>query len=294
MASLRKVNAARSAGFLLPDQRVVDKTELATLAGQFSLRLMQCGFRLMQVIDTAGHDVYHYILPPVCDVPAGPFTIGSDRQQQVITLGAYQIGRFPLTVAEYACAVRAAAVPEPATGDYEHVTWQQQLTYFGNEYPVVNITWFQSVAYAVWLANMTGERWRLPTEVEWEKAARGTDGRIYPWGNAWGNERANTVESGIGMTTPVDNYLEGASPYGAQDMAGNVWEWCSSLYHPYPYHADDGREDIKDASNNRVLRGSSWNDSLRLARVDARYWDTPNAALFSDYGARLVVERASS
>jgi formylglycine-generating enzyme required for sulfatase activity len=258
-------------------------------------RLRDLGYRLRVI---GGVEV---IVPPVCDVPAGPFTMGSDKQrdfhtrdeelpQHQVTLGAYQIGTHPMTVAEYACAVRAGGATEPQTDGSQDITWQQQLTHL--DHPVVYTTWFQAVAYAVWLARVTGERWRLPTEAEWEKAARGTDGRIYPWGNGFDKARANTGESGIGMTAPVGSYPQGASPCGAQDMAGTVLEWCSTLYRPYPYRAGDGREDMQDSTNKRVLRGGSWGYVPQLARAACRYGFRPDV-IVSYVGVRLVVSGAA-
>ncbi|HEY7093355.1 MAG TPA: formylglycine-generating enzyme family protein [Ktedonobacterales bacterium] len=200
-----------------------------------------------------------YIAPPLCAVPAGAFLMGSDpgkdrgayddeKPQHSMTLAAFQIGKFPVTVAEYACFVRA--------GQKEPTSWQAQLGKL--DHPVVSVSWHDAVAYAGWLAAHTGQPWRLPSEAEWEKAARGPDGRIYPWGNQFDASRANTDEGTERTTTPVGSYSGGASPYGALDMAGNVWEWTSSVFKPYLYTPTDGRERA-DSTENRVLRGGSWN-----------------------------------
>lgn len=208
------------------------------------------------------------VLPPLCEVLGGPFTMGSDRTQDALAfdkelpqhtveVGTFQIGTYPVTVGEYACAVRAQAVPNPHSGQRTGlgVRWQAQLQQ--PTHPVVCVSWVEAIAYATWLSMVTGQKWRLPTEAEWEKAARGTDGRIYPWGDSWDPTRANTGDGGPGTTTPVGAYGQrGASPYGAQDMAGNVAEWCSSRLEPYPYVAD-GRETFSPGADH-VARGGSW------------------------------------
>lgn len=220
------------------------------------------------------------LLPPVCRVPEGEFVMGSDASRDEwarpseapphrVWLRAFAISQYPVTVAEYACAVAAGVVeaPRPSGG----ITWEKQLA--RPTYPVVLVAWPAAHTYAAWLAERMGEPWRLPTEAEWEKAARGVDGRRFPWGDEWDPTRANTSDGGPGDSTPVGAYGErGASPYGALDMAGNVWEWVSSLVQPYPYDADDGREN-PTAPGNRVIRGGSYG-SLTL-----RYWrlGPPNA-----------------
>ena len=222
------------------------------------------------------------ILPPVCPVPAGVFTMGSDKSrdkeardhdspQYLVDVDGFAIGQHPVTIAEYACAVRANAVREPLqagiVGSGYRPDWQMQQTH--PDHPVVCVPWNDVIAYCRWLAKITGQRWRLPSEAEWEKAARGTDGRIYPWGDTFDKSRCNTDASGIRTTTSVGSYPTGASPYHAQDMTGNVWEWTSSVYQSYPYSKNDGREN-PNSTGNRVLRGGSWFDNQRDARAACR------------------------
>lgn len=144
--------------------------------------------------------------------------------------------------------------------------------------PVMGVSWFEAVAYCRWLDDALrhlgkasllrneGYNLRLPSEAEWEKAARGGDARRYPWGDEdWDAERANIFESEIGDTTPVGMYPRGRTPLGLHDLSGNVWEWTLSLYRGYPYHPEDGRNEL-EAEGSRVLRGGSWLDSQWLAR----------------------------
>jgi formylglycine-generating enzyme required for sulfatase activity len=181
--------------------------------------------------------------------------LDDELPQHSVTLPAYEIARYPVTVAEYACFVRSGH-PAP-------MAWQTQVSKL--DHPVVRMSWHDAVAYTAWLSERTGERWRLPTEAEWEKAARGTDGRIYPWGDTFDSARCNTYESGIRATSPVGSYPSGASPYGVQDMAGNVSDWTGSLKLPYPYTPSGERED-PNSPDVRVARGGSWVGGAGLAR----------------------------
>ena len=113
-------------------------------------------------------------------------------------------------------------------------SWQADLGYA--THPVNEVSWVGAREYCNWLNK------RLPTEAEWEKSARGTDGRKYPWGNAKPNNKQALYGAAYNSSAPVDAFPEGASPYGILDLAGNQWEWVSSVYRPYPYKADDGRE----------------------------------------------------
>ncbi|MDH7473003.1 MAG: SUMF1/EgtB/PvdO family nonheme iron enzyme [Anaerolineae bacterium] len=149
--------------------------------------------------------------------------------------------------------------------------WDVQPWNLSNR-PVVGVTWFEAMAYCHWLSEETGVQYRLPTEAEWEYAARGRlslGSPEWPWGDTFDPARANTAESGLEQTSPVGLFPGGETWCGAQDMIGNVWEWCHSLYRPYPYRADDGREDPY-ATGTRVQRGGSWYDSEGDARCACR------------------------
>jgi formylglycine-generating enzyme required for sulfatase activity len=230
--------------------------------------------------------------PEMVLIPAGEFLMGSDPQkdkdaeedelpQHTLYLPDYYIAKTPVTNAQYATFVQAAGHKPPSY-------WEEGKPPRGKEdHPVVNVSWHDAMAYCRWLSEVTGRPYRLPGEAEWEKGARGTDGRIYPWRNQWDAQRCNTTEGGKRRTTPVGAYPGGASPYGLLDMAGNVWEWCRSLWRPYPYDPKDGREDEK-SGDRRVCRGGSWRDGARLARAACRLRGYPD---FRNYilGFRLAL-----
>jgi formylglycine-generating enzyme required for sulfatase activity len=223
----------------------------------------------------------------VC-VPAGEFLMGShpardehaldnEQPQHRVAVAEFSIGKYPVTNAQYAAFARAVGQEAPDQRGKE-------------DHPVVNVSWRRAVAFCEWLSRETGRPFRLPTEAEWEKAARGVDGRIYPWGDEWDPHKCNSPESGIGGTSPVGRFSPaGDSPCGAADMAGNVWEWCGSVYRPYPYRAEDGRED-PDAKGYRVLRGGSFDLGRYCTRCACRYDLRP--VFFDTYGFRVVVSPA--
>lgn len=235
-------------------------------------------------------DNLRYIIPPTVIIPAGPFLMGSDptrdygtqddeKPRHTVRLNAYDVAIFPVTVAEYELALRLGVVVEPpAIGT---VSWQYQQQTRDN--PVVCVTWPNAMAYARWLSQCSGQNWRLLTEAEWEKAARGDDGRFYPWGNVWNPAQANTVESGMGHPTPIGTYPTTGS-YGLYDMSGNVWEWTTTIPASYPYAAD-GRE-RSDGSAGRVVRGGSWDNGSLLARCAFRMMYEANTYA-TDLGFRL-------
>jgi formylglycine-generating enzyme required for sulfatase activity len=200
-------------------------------------------------------------------VPAGSFKMGSDdypNEQPVhqVYLDEFYIDQYEVTNAQYRQCEEGGACEKPAYPDsYEALDKAN--------HPVVCVNWFQAKAYCAWRGEWRGLKTRLPTEAEWEKAARGDDQRTYPWGEQINCDLANYTRECKGDTTPVGTYPAGVSSYGAYDMTGNVWEWVQSEYRDYPYRADDGRENL-DSTNVRVLRGGSWYYYVFNARVSSR------------------------
>jgi formylglycine-generating enzyme required for sulfatase activity len=187
-------------------------------------------------------------------IPAGVFLMGEGEETHRVKLAEFYMARYPVTNLLYRAFVTAAGYRPPPYWESSY------LLHLLDDHPVVNISWADAGAYCRWLTQETGQLYRLPTEAEWEKAARGTEGQLYPWGDIFDKTRCNTWEAGLGATTPVRTFPTGASPYGVMDMVGNVWEWCQSLLAPYPYNAGDGREELA-SEEWRVLRGGSWFDA---------------------------------
>lgn len=263
--------------------------------------------------------------PQMVTIPAGKFLMGTpegeldeivklgiDRQrienevpQHQVELAEYAIGRYPVTNAEFKRFVDDNGYQ---TRDYwtdagwqhkESESWKQPRFWDQGQWndpsqPVVGISWYEAVAYCAWLAAKTGRPYRLPTEAEWEKAARGTDGHRYPWGDDWDPKRCNNKVNGPDRATPVGQYSpDGDSLYGAGDMVGQVWEWCSGRWgFDYPYKLDDGREDL-EGSDGRILRGGSWYDDnpAGICRCGCRSRNDP---WFGNVGTGFRCARDSS
>jgi formylglycine-generating enzyme required for sulfatase activity len=211
-------------------------------------------------------------------IQGGTFAMGSHamaNQQPVseVTVASFWMAKTPVTNAQFETFVEATG--HTAEGSWK--TWAQR---WGAQAPVVEIRYNDALAYAAWAGL------RLPTEAEWEYAARGRDGRTYPWGNTWDPSRCRNSMRGnafsAGGPAPVGSYPSGASPFGCLDMAGNVLQWCSSKLEPYPYSETDGREDAAPAV--RVQRGGAWYHNFYAGYFSTTYRFNGNAQVDSPLG----------
>ena len=264
------------------------------------------------------------IRPEMIVIPGGPFIYGTDRlkhpnmfihrfepAQQTIDCPTFAIGKYEVTESEFTRFI--------LDGGYEQDQWwskeglkflphymtylnkffnknQSIQSYAKTQLPITGISWYEAEAYCNWLSAKLSVRYRLPTEIEWEKAARGTDGRIWPWGSDWDPTRCNWMDrqdhgsvsdgsyDGFSRPAPVGSFPQGASPYGCLDMAGNLKEWCQDWFDPAnPFH--------------KVLRGGSyytakpWN--LRCARRGGLLPEQPFVNEL-DIGFRLAADDYNS
>lgn len=205
---------------------------------------------------------------PVVHIPLGPFWMGTDAAEDdmsepgeqprcQVALAGYWLGRYPVTFAQFEAFGRESG----------HTVAGLDFLPGYADHPAAGVNWFDALAYCRWLRERTGLPVALPSEAEWEKAARGADGRRYPWGN----EPPTARRVNLHHATPVGQYSpQGDSPYGCADMAGNVWEWTRSTYQPYPYNPADGREEL-EVDMPRVLRGLTFNNPAPLTRSAYRY-----------------------
>lgn len=239
--------------------------------------------------------------PVWVEVPAGEFWMGGEGEYDGkpvhrVHLERFQIARVPITNIQYQFFVEATGYSVP-----EH--WEDGRPPRGLEsHPVVNVSWHDAIVYCRWLSEVTGKPITLPSEAQWEKAARGDqDKREYPWGDEWDETRCNTYELSLGDTTPVGVFPEGVSSYGCLDMAGNVWEWTRSLWGEdwkrpsfnYPYSPTDGRENLEAGDEVlRVLRGGSFLDLRLDARCAFRLRGLPDGRV-GYLGFRVVVSPIS-
>ncbi len=229
-----------------------------------------------------------------CRIPAGKFLMGSpvgnksvddvEKPQNSLNIPYdYWMARFPVTNAQYA-------------GLYPFGKQRLVKDWRGTKnHPVINVSWSDARAYCQVLNDMLKGQLPqnyvlcLPSEAEWEKAARGADGYVYPWGNRFDQTKCNSSEGSKGGTTLVGIYSpQGDLPYGCADMSGNVWEWTRSLFKPYPYNPKDGRE-VENVEGGRVLRGGSYCFNATLARCAFRIGYETNDLFSDSTGFRFVL-----
>ncbi len=208
-------------------------------------------------------------------VPAGEFTMGSwtgdadERPERRVYLDAFLMDKNQMTVGQYAKFLEATSHDSPPEWSIMNRSRHQNR-------PVINVDWADADAYCIWAGK------RLPTEAEWEKAARGTDGRIYPWGNELPTGfRANSMKekwSNNWVLMPVGMYEEGKSPYGIYDMAGNVWEWVSDWYDDGYYKTGPSKNPTgPPMGESKVIRGGSWGSGPKDLRSTDRDTHVPSA-----------------
>jgi formylglycine-generating enzyme required for sulfatase activity len=207
-------------------------------------------------------------------IPEGPFIMGSEADdpdetpQRQVDLPAFEIDLFEVTNVQFAAFVEATGyqTDEEKGGG---AGWRSFYSEDKDNHPAVKISWNDAVAYCQWAGK------RLPTEAEWEKAARGTEGRIYPWGDDWDPEKANVRATGYRGTISVGSLAAGVSPYGVFDMAGNVWEWTCDWYQPY---VGSSYQDPYYGERFRVTRGGGWFEEADTVRTSNRNSTSPIAA----------------
>ena len=249
---------------------------------------------LLLIVVTAAHsaDTTGMALIPagMALIPEGQFTMGgpgkdrdedaAERPEHKLTLPAFYLDVYEVTTTQYAAFLNAVNCTQDETGHsffglprymvVEKVDGQWRPLKGKEKFPMTNVTWYGANAYAQWAGK------RLPTEAEWEKTARGTDARKFVWGADFDQSKMRFGQDNIG---PVGERPTGISQYGCHDMAGNVWEWTSSVFKPYPYVATDGREDPA-STDRRVARGGSFTGEPFIATTTYRFRPYPQEAYY--------------
>ncbi|MBP7961046.1 MAG: SUMF1/EgtB/PvdO family nonheme iron enzyme [Caldilineaceae bacterium] len=234
-------------------------------------------------------------LPDIAWLPVepGPFIMGSEKHnfekpQFTCHLIAqpYGISRYPITVVQYAVFAQAKGYEQRKYWNEAGWSWRIKNNITGPEiydgvfqtsnHPQVGVSWFEAVAFCNWLSEQLDQKVCLPTEAEWERAARHTDGREYPWGNKWDQERCNNTDLHIGFRTAVGIFPTGDAQCGAADMSGNVWEWCSTKWRDNYQGYEEKVDNTLDGDGLRILRGGSFAITIGGVRCADRLGDNPD------------------
>jgi formylglycine-generating enzyme required for sulfatase activity len=237
--------------------------------------------------------------PGVCTLPldmvrieGGEFTMGDTYEAHTVTVATFELARYPLTNAQYKLFIDAGGYNLDALWwDDSGRAWlrkdgRTQPSFWNDErfgiarpnHPVVGISWYEAVAFCKWLSHTTGDDYCLPSEAEWEYAARRATRRTYPWGEEEPDAERSNFNRVYNNTTAVGCFAPGATPEeGIHELAGNVWEWTRSVYRDYPYDPTDGREDTDNPTDKTfVLRGGGWFDLSYFLRASYRVSNAPN------------------
>jgi formylglycine-generating enzyme required for sulfatase activity len=229
---------------------------------------------LVALLWLAAHPAMAAVPDDMVLVPAGEFSMGSpegdpdEKPAHKVQISAFFMDKYEVTVKQYAAFLQESGGDRPAE-------WKTMNKTANQNRPVMGVDWAEAARYCKWAGK------RLPTEAEWEKAARGTDGRLYPWGNDpptplhanYGKKEWNNHEALV----PVGTLEAGKSPYGIYDMAGNVWEWVSDWYdNDYYKNSPSDSPAGPPTGGFKVIRGGSWNTSARNLRAADRYFDPPS------------------
>ncbi len=241
----------------------------------------------------------------IVQVKKGWFMMGTkegfydSKPQRKIYLDEYGISKYPVTNEEYEKFVSAGGYEKEEFWTASGWKWKSRegitepsfmldRKWSGRNFPVVGISWYEARAYAAWVSRETGRRYRLPTEAEWEKAARGSHGIEYPWGEEFNSDWCNSLECGLNRTSPIGIFPQGISPNGCYDMAGNVWEWCLDWYDAeYFTKAPEKNPQGPESGAQRSVRGGSWKVDAFECRTGFRNFAEPTLR-DDDLGFRLV------
>ncbi len=228
-----------------------------------------------------------YYLSEMLHVPSGLVVMGSpdypdEQPVHKVEVSGFSLAQFPVTHAAYAAFVEAGYRRPQGWGRHGPPPYLLNA-------PVVRVSVRDAEAYCAWIGQETGFPFRLPTEAEWVMAARGADSqRAYPWGDDFDPLCANIwAGPDTSRLSAVGLFSAGRGLFGHEDLSGNVWEWCSSLYWPYPYHAADGREDPASDRDWRVMHGGSWRSRPISVRCSARQGEISTDS-FEVVGFRLA------
>lgn len=227
-----------------------------------------------------------------CDIPYGTVTVSSivgadeDFGEMTVQLDNFVMSKYPVTNAQFAIFARAEdgyknsrwwTFSEHAQRWFKQAKGLAEARFSGEEHPRENVNWYEAMAFANWLGSLLKMKVALPTVAQWQRAAQGDDDRYFPWGDEYNEEHCNTLETGLKMTTPVNRYHQGVSPYGVYDMAGNIWEWTLNT----AVAADEGRD------HRRAVAGGSFVSPCDRAQTSFRYYLDPRVR-YSSIGIRLV------